>query len=118
MSFILNPREFLTLARRYDGTQESTDLSGSYQLYPNIHIFASLNHSNTDSITNKETAGIAYESCCWALRLAHFKTHTGDGDYNYSTKFELVLKGLATTSPSLSKRLEDEVPNYLVNLNE
>jgi LPS-assembly protein len=118
MSYILNPREFLTLARRYDGTQESADLSGSYQLTPNVHIFAGINHSITDSITNKETTGIAYESCCWALRLAHFKTHTDDGDYNYSTKFELVLKGLATTSPSLSKRLEDEVPNYLVDLNE
>jgi LPS-assembly protein len=52
------------------------------------------------------------------LRLAHFKTYADDGDYDYSTKFELVLKGLATTSPSLAKRLEDEVPNYLVDLNE
>jgi len=39
-------------------------------------------------------------------------------DYDYVTNFELVLKGLATTSPSLYKRLEDEVPNYLANLDD
>ncbi|SMN15009.1 Organic solvent tolerance protein precursor [uncultured Candidatus Thioglobus sp.] len=118
MSYILNPRKFLTLAHHYDGTKKSAELYGAYPLTQNIHVFAGINRSITDSITNKETTGIAYESCCWALRLAHFKKHIGGGDYDYVTNFELVLKGLATTSPGLAARLEEEVPNYLANLND
>ena len=116
MSYILNPRKFLTLAHHYDGTKKTAELYGAYPVTQNIHVFAGVNRSLTDSITNKETTGIAYESCCWALRLAHFKKYMGSNDYDYVTNFELVLKGLATTSPSLARRLEDEVPNYLADL--
>jgi len=116
MSYILNPRKFLTLAHHYDGTNKTAELYGAYPVSQNVHVFAGINRSITDSITNKETTGIAYESCCWALRLAHFKKYMGNNDYDYVTNFELVLKGLATTSPSLARRLEDEVPNYLADL--
>lgn len=116
MSYILNPRKFLTLAHHYDGTNKTAEIYGAYPVTQNIHVFAGVNRSVTDSITNKETTGIAYESCCWALRLAHFKKYMGNNDYDYVTNFELVLKGLATTSPSLARRLEDEVPNYLADL--
>jgi LPS-assembly protein len=118
MSYILNPRKFLTLAHHDDNTIKSAELYGAYPITQQVHVFAGINRSITDSITNKETTGIAYESCCWALRLAHFKKHIGGNDYDYVTNFELVLKGLATTSPGLARRLEDEVPNYLANLND
>jgi LPS-assembly protein len=118
MSYILNPRKFLTLAHHDDNTIKSAELYGAYPITQQVHVFAGINRSITDSITNKETTGIAYESCCWALRLAHFKKHVSGNDYDYVTNFELVLKGLATTSPSLYKRLEDEVPNYLANLDD
>jgi len=118
LSYILNPRKFLTLAHRYDGTKKTAELYGAYPLTQNIHVFAGINRSLTDSVTNKETTGVAYESCCWALRLAHFKKHIDNNNYDYVTNFELVLKGLASTSPGLSQRLEEEVPNYLANLND
>ena len=117
-SYILDPRKFLTLAHHDDAGVKTAELYGAYPITSNVHVFAGLNRSITDSITNKETTGVAYESCCWALRLAHFKKHVSGNDYDYVTNFELVLKGLATTSPSLSKRLEDEVPNYLANLDD
>ncbi len=116
VSYILNPRKFLTLAHHDDNGVESAELYGAYPITRQVHVFAGINRSITDSITSKETTGIAYESCCWALRLAHFKKHISGNDYDYVTNFELVLKGLASTSPSLYKRLEDEVPNYLANL--
>lgn len=118
VSYILNPRKFLTLAHHDNAGVKSAELYGAYPITQKVHVFAGLNRSITDSITNKETTGVAYESCCWALRLAHFKEHVSGNDYNYVTSFELVLKGLATTSPSLSRRLEDEVPNYLANLDD
>ena len=118
VSYILNPRKFLTLAQHDNNNVKSAELYGAYPITQKVHVFAGVNRSITDSITSKETTGIAYESCCWALRLAHFKKHMGNNDYDYVTNFELVLKGLASTSPSLYKRLEDEVPNYLANLDD
>lgn len=118
VTYQLNPRKFLTIAHHDDNNDESAELYGAYPINTQMHVFAGINRSITDSITNKETTGIAYESCCWALRLAHFKKHISAGDYDYVTDFELVLKGLATTSPGLSKRLEENIPNYLANLND
>ncbi len=118
ISYILSPRKFLTLAHHYDNDKRSAELYGAYPLTKKIHVFAGINQFISDSITNKETTGIAYESCCWAVRLAHFKEHVSGNDYDYVTKFELVLKGLATTSSSLYKRLEENVPNYLANLDD
>ncbi|MDC0390324.1 LPS assembly protein LptD [Candidatus Thioglobus sp.] len=118
VSYILNPRKFLTLAHHDNAGVKTAELYGAYPITQKVHVFAGLNRSITDSITNRETTGVAYESCCWALRLAHFKKHVSGNDYDYVTNFELVLKGLATTSPGLSKRLEDEVPNYLANLDD
>ncbi|MDC0904502.1 LPS assembly protein LptD [Candidatus Thioglobus sp.] len=118
VSYILNPRKFLTLAHHNNAGVKTAELYGAYPITQKVHVFAGLNRSITDSITNRETTGVAYESCCWALRLAHFKKHVSGNDYDYVTNFELVLKGLATTSPGLSKRLEDEVPNYLANLDD
>ena len=118
MSYLLSPRKFLTLAHHDDNGAKSAELYGAYPITQKVHVFAGLNRSITDSITNKETTGVAYESCCWALRLAHFKKHISGNDYDYVTNFELVLKGLASTSPGLSRRLEDEMPNYLANLDD
>ena len=123
--YILNPRKFLTLAHHYDRANsdpKSIELYGAYPLTQQVHVFAGINRSQNQITNNwttsKETTGVAYESCCWALRLAHFKKSIAINDYEYATSFELVLKGLATTSPSLSRRLEDEVPNYLANLDD
>jgi LPS-assembly protein len=118
VSYILNPRKFLTLAHHNNAGVKTAELYGAYPITQKVHVFAGLNRSITDSITNRETTGVAYESCCWALRLAHFKKHVSGNDYDYVTNFELVLKGLASSSPSLSRRLEDEVPNYLANLDD
>ena len=68
-------------------------------------------------VTNAETSGIAYESCCWAARLAHFKEDNGSGGYNYSTGFELVLTGLGSTATPLRNRIENKIPDYQANLN-
>ena len=118
ITYQLNPRKFLTIAHHDDNGTKSAELYGAYPINTQVHVFSGINRSITDSITNKETTGIAYESCCWAVRLAHFKKHISGNDYDYVTDFELVLKGLTTTSPGLSKRLEEDIPNYLANLDD
>ena len=116
VTYLLSSRKFLTVAHHDDQGKKSVELYGAYPILNNVHIFAGINHSLTDSITNKETTGITYESCCWAVRLAHFKKHLSGNDYDYVTKFELVLKGLASSTPELARRLEKNIPNYLANL--
>ncbi|SVB89823.1 uncharacterized protein METZ01_LOCUS242677, partial [marine metagenome] len=66
----------------------------------------------------KQTIGIAYESCCWSLRLAHFKEDgsEGLGNYNYSTGFELVFPGLGSTATPLKNHIEGNIPYYQANL--
>jgi LPS-assembly protein len=124
-SYILNPKKFITLAHHYDRSNsdpKSIEIYGAYPITQKIHVFAGINRSQnvTSSVwtTSKETTGIAYESCCWAVRLVHFKNLISSDDYDYVTDFELVLKGLATTSTGLSKRLEEEIPNYQANLDD
>ncbi len=117
ITYQLNRRKFLTLAHHKEDNIKSAELYGAYPINTKVHVFAGVNRSITDSITNKKTLGIAYESCCWALRLAHFKKHISGNDYDRVINFELVFKGLASTSPNLAKRLEEEIPNYLGNLN-
>ena len=118
ITYSLSPRKFLTIAHHDDQGKKSVELYGAYPVFNNVHIFTGINRSLTDSITNKETTGIAYESCCWAVRLAHFKKHLSGNDYDYVTKFELVLKGLASSTPELARRLEKNIPNYLANLDD
>ena len=65
----------------------------------------------------KKLAGVTYDSCCWAMRLAHFKEKSGGG-YDYGTGFELVLKGIGTTATNLGKRIKGNIPYYNANLGE
>ena len=43
-------------------------LYGAYPLTDSIHFFGGLEKTISTGITNAETTGIAYESCCWAFR--------------------------------------------------
>ena len=64
---------------------------------------------------NKETFGIAYESCCWSARLAHFKTSDSFG-YDYGTGLELVFKDLGTTDTYVRNKIEKRLPEYKIKL--
>lgn len=86
----------------------------------NTHIIAGFNKSLTNSRVNNSTIGVVYESCCWAMRLAHFKdivSYTNnENSYDYVTKFEIILKGLGSSDAELGKYLEARVPNYVDNI--
>ena len=114
VGYVVNPRKFITLAYHDNNSTESVEAYGAYPITQKIHIFTGMNYSITDSLLNKSTSGVAYDSCCWALRFVFFDKNGDDESFG----LELVFKGLATTSPSLSRRLEDEIPNYLANLDD
>jgi LPS-assembly protein len=116
LSYILNPRKFVSITLSDEGSKKIAKFYGAYPVNKSIHIFGGLDRTTSTGITNTETTGIAYESCCWALRLAHFKEVNGAGDYNYSTGIELVLSGLGSTATPLQSRIEAKIPDYHANL--
>ena len=60
-------------AVKEDDGEKIAKFYGAYPVNESIHLFGGLDRTTSTGITNSETTGIAYESCCWAARLAHFK---------------------------------------------
>jgi len=116
LTYTSNSRKFITLSVSDEGTKETDKLYGAYPLTDSIHLFGALDKTTSTGITNSETTGIAYESCCWAFRVAHFKTNNGGNGYNYSTGFELVLTGLGSTASPLKGKIEGNIPGYTAKL--
>ncbi|MDC1319041.1 LPS assembly protein LptD, partial [Candidatus Thioglobus sp.] len=122
LSYTSNSRKFITVSLSKVGSSsgviETEKLYGAYPITDSIHFFGGLDKSVSTGITNSETTGLAYESCCWAFRVAHFKEDKGlgDGGFNYSTGIELVLSGLGSTSTPLKGRIENRIPGYTAKL--
>ncbi|MDC1418280.1 LPS assembly protein LptD [Candidatus Thioglobus sp.] len=120
LTYTSNSRKFITVSLSKIGTSsgvtETEKLFGAYPLTDSIHFFGGLDKTTSTGVTNSETTGIAYESCCWAFRVAHFKEDNTNGGYNYSTGMELVLTGLGSTSSPLKKKIENKIPGYLAKL--
>ena len=118
LSYIPDSRKFVTLSYGDDGTKRTGKIYGAYPLSSSIHIFAGLNREITKQtikgVTKSYTTGVAYESCCWALRLAHFQEDKdqGNNSNNYSTGIELILKDLGSTSTPMKGRIETNIPGY------
>ena len=116
LSYTSNPRKFITLTFSDEGTKETEQFYGAYPLTDSIHLFGGIDKTTSTGIINSETTGVAYESCCWAFRLAHFKEDNPSGGYNYSTGMELVLTGLGSTSSPLKGRIQNNIPGYEASL--
>ena len=112
-NYELHPRNFITLALADDGSERDLNITGAYPISNRLHIFGGIDKTLSSGVLNKETTGVAYESCCWSARLAHFKTSAGVG-YDYSTGFELVFKGLGTTDSYVRDRIKVNLPEYQV----
>jgi len=117
LQYFATPRNLLNLSYE-DQIDKNIDLSGVWTVTPNIHFFGKINRNLSTNVTNKNLAGIGYESCCWALRLGHEKEYLGSNDWDHKFEIELVLKGLSSLSPSYTKKLAKEIPNYFSILDE
>jgi len=116
LSYNPSSRKFISISFIDEGTKETERFYGAYPITDSVHVFGGLDKTTSTGITNSEITGIAYESCCWAFRLAHFKEDTSTDKYNYSTRMELVLNGLGSTSSSLDRKIERKIPGYFAKL--
>jgi LPS-assembly protein len=120
ISYNPSSRQFISLSFIDEGTKQTEKIYGAYPLTDKIHIFGGRDKTTSTGILNQETSGLAYESCCWAFRVAHFKEDNklGQGGHNYSTGMELVLTGLGSTSTPLKGKIEGSIPGYSAKLRE
>ena len=120
LTYTSNSKKFITVSLSKVGTSsgvtETEKLFGAYPLTDSIHLFGGLDKTTSTGVTNSETTGIAYESCCWAFRIAHFKDDNLAGGYSYKTGFELVLTGLGSSSSPMKNSIENKIPGYKANL--
>jgi LPS-assembly protein len=116
LSYSPSSRKFISLSFIDEGTKETERFYGAYPITDSIHFFGGYDKTTSTGITNSITTGLAYESCCWSLRLAKFKESTSSNEYNYSTRMELILNGLGSTSSSLNNKIEKKIPGYKAKL--
>jgi len=113
ISYKLTPKKFISISLTDEGEEETAEIYGSFPINNSFHIFGALNKITSSGFIKQETTGIAYESCCWAARIAHFKDGSGGStDYGYTTGFEVVFKGLGSTATPLKGRIEGNIPYY------
>ena len=116
LSYSPSSRQFISMSFSDEGNKETDKYYGSYPLTNSIHVFGGLEKISSSGTTTIETSGLAYESCCWAFRLAHFKEKNSLGGSDYSTGMELVLTGLGSTATPLKKKIENKIPGYSAKL--
>jgi len=116
-----HPRKFISINHSDNGVDSTLGYSGAYPITNQIHLFGGVSKSLTTNIISKQTSGIAFEDCCWSARIAHFKeayTMLSSTQYDYSTGFELVFKGLGSTDTNLRNHIEKNIPKYKAILSE
>ena len=116
LSYSPSSRKFISMTFSDEGSSDTEKFYGAYPLNDAFHVFGGVVNSTSSSVISTETTGLAYESCCWAFRFAHFKEENLNGGSNFSTGMELVLTGLGSTSSPLKQKIENKVPGYFANL--
>lgn len=119
VSFNPSDRKFIAYTILDEEEKQTDQIHGAYPLNDSMHFFVGIDKTTStveSQNSESETTGIAYESCCWALRVAHFKEDNSSGGFNYSTGLELIFKGLGSTSSPLKDRIESRIPGYVARL--
>jgi len=93
-------------------TEETISSSFNLPVKNNLQFFGSLNHLLSGSIDNRKSLGLTYDSCCISGRVFLLDKNVGNSNYDREINFEVVFKGLGSTSPDLIERIQKEIPKY------
>jgi LPS-assembly protein len=93
---------------------EQTDLSFLWPLNNRWRAIGRWNYSLRDHADVETLAGLEYQSCCWAMRLA-YRRYLSDtlGDYNDGVYLQLELTGLGRLGDNFQRLLERDVRGYV-----
>ena len=106
-------RLFNMAHRRIEGKTEQVDFSAFWPLSERWQGMGRWNYSLDSNTSIEATAGLVYESCCWAFRFAA-RRYISDNGLDHDTNYfvELVLKGLAPVGDNVGALLESGVLGY------
>ena len=107
-------REALNLAYRYnESVLEQSDVSFLWPLQRQWYMVGRWNYSHLQQQPLEALAGLEYQSCCWALRLAS-RRYLSDstGDYQNAVYLQLELKNLTSIGDPIEKMLENGILGY------
>jgi len=116
ISYLPYTHSFINFSLINDSNNDHAQLSGSYEINETDNLFWNLSKNLTANSFDRQTIGLSRNDCCLAYRFAFFKKRLNETSYTYERAFELVFKGLSSTTPSLKNKLEAEIPNYLGSL--
>lgn len=93
---------------------EQSDISFLWPLSPQWRAIGRWNYSLVENQDVETLAGLEYQSCCWALRMA-YRRYVSDtqGDYNSGIYLQLELTGLGSLGDDFQKLLERDVRGYV-----
>jgi len=116
IKFNFDQHNFVNLKFNDEVSNENIQLNGTYKLTDTNKIFWNFQRNLSSNTTDRLTLGFSNEDCCIAYRFAFFKKNNGNEKYSYDKAFEIVFKGLSSTTPSLRRRIEAEIPDYIGDL--
>jgi len=99
--------------RYYRGAFEQSDISFLWPLARQWHAVGRWNYSFDGARTLEGLAGVEYDSCCWAIRLAARRfTRDLNTAYSDSIMLQVELKGLGSVGSGIESLLEDGILGY------
>ncbi len=107
-------RRIMNLSYRFHDTLlEQSDMSVLWPMSRQLYFLGRWNYSFLQKQTLEGVAGIEYQSCCWALRLAS-RRYLSDtaGEFQNSIYLQIELKGLMNIGDSIEKLLENGILGY------
>jgi LPS-assembly protein len=107
-------RKIFNLSYRYrDQVLEQSDISLLWPVASQWYLLGRWNYSQRQHQPLEGLAGLEYQSCCWALRLAS-RRYLSDtnGEYQNAVFLQLELKGLTSIGDSIEKLLENGILGY------
>lgn len=95
---------------------EQTDISFLYPLNKRWRAIGRWNYSLRDDQDVETLAGLEYQSCCWAMRMA-YRRYVADtlGGYNDGVYLQLELTGLGRLGDNFQRLLERDVRGYVAD---
>ena len=111
-------KDFYNLSFVDDQSSSSANFSGSESFDNNSHVFWGINRNLDTNINDRITLGLAIENCCIGYRFALFKKHLSENHFSYERAFEIVFKGLSSTTPVLKNKIKSEIPDYIGSLDD
>ncbi len=95
---------------------EQTDLAFLWPLNRRWRAVGRWNYSLRDDRDVETLAGLEYQSCCWAMRMA-YRRYISDtaGDYNDGIYLQLELSGLGRLGDNFQRLLERDTRSHLGN---